>query len=272
MSSNALAMRLDYGATLCELPTVAAQVSEIIARPCFSESLTRVSARRLDRWVGHRKSTGESINAALLDPRNEAISFDNGRVGERTASAEVQSGPMVRPKAVGLSTRYMAYVAMSHLSADLDARIAGFCDLAGALEAAAGYIAVEPDYSHAHEVAIGCRRPRERAGLSVQRFRERRGRDWKSELIHTKVSGIEWMTVLGPGHLAALANSGLELQRIRESGVFHRVIEVMPRPLVLLQLTADPADDLTDGFEEQLVAARTVLAPIMMDVADVSLD
>lgn len=271
MSSNTLAMRLDYGATLCELPTVAAQVSEIIARPCFSDSLTRVSARRLDRWVEHRKSTIESINAALLDPRNEGVSFDNGRVGERVASAEVQVGPMVRPKSAGSCTRYMAYVAIPHSSADLDARIAGFCDLAGALEAAAGYVAVEREYSQAHEVAIGCRRPRERAGLSVQRFRERRGRDWKSDLIHTQVSGIEWMTVLGPGHLVALASAGLELEEIRASGVFHRVIEVMPGRLVL-QLSADPADDLTDGFEAKLVTARTVLAPIMMDVADVSLD
>ena len=166
----------------------------------------------------------------------------------------------------------MAYVSIPHSSASLEALIAGFCDLAGALDAAAGYVAIEPGYSRAHEVAIGCRRPRERAGLSEQRFRERRGRDWKDDFIHMYVSGIEWMTVLGPGHLAALANAGLDLEELRGKGVFHRVIEVVPRQLVFLQITADPADDLTEGFEQKLIAARAVLAPIMMNVGDVSLE
>jgi hypothetical protein len=58
---------------------------------------------------------------------------------------------------------------------------------------------------------------------------------------------------------------------VRRSGAFARVVEVTPT-LAYLQVTEDPLDDLTEGFEQKLIAARQALAPVMMDASAISLD
>lgn len=166
------------------------------------------------------------------------------------------------------ATRFYAYLAVPIVGSVEDA-VDALCELASAVDVAAGFVAVEPSYSRAQEVALGFRVPRERAGLSARRRQERRGRDWHAERIATQAHGIEWGTFLGAGHLAA---GKLDIGALRASGAFARVIEIAPRRLAFLQLTADPLDDLTDGIEAKLVAARAVLAPIAMDSSDVRLD
>jgi hypothetical protein len=271
---DTLAIRFDYGgAALCEKSAAARRVADILVEPCFSGCLRRVSAKRLDRWVGHKRASATAIAETLLDRRNEAASLDNGRSGELIASAEIDCGPMVRPKGPPLS-RYMAALVVPLVSAQRDELTRAVCDLAIALDVAAGFVALDSRYGLAHRIALGGARPLERVGLSDQRRRERQGRAWKDDLLHTHVSGIEWMTVLGPGHLEAMATAGPDLDMLHAVGVFHRVIDIVPGRIVGLQLTPDPADEFADVdlFETKLAAARAALAPVMLDVADVSLD
>src|SRR5262249_35034935 len=126
--------------------------------------------------------------------------------------------------------------------------------LARIVRAAAGFIALEPKLGFAQEVALGGFRPRERAGVSEQRFRERRGRSWHDDRLATELAGVEWGTFLGPGHLARL-----DVGQVRAPGAFARVIEITPQ-LAYLQVSENPTDDLTEGFEAKLQAARHALA------------
>jgi hypothetical protein len=163
-------------------------------------------------------------------------------------------------------TRYSAVIALPLVAAALEAVIGSACDLAAALSAATGFIALEPRYGLAHSAALGGSRPKERVGLSTQRFRERRGRDRYEDRLVAEFAAVEWGTFLGPGHLPKI-----NLDDLRRSGAFARVIENTPA-LVYLQVTEDPMDDLTEGFENKLVAARRALAPLLMDVSTISLD
>jgi len=72
---------------------------------------------------------------------------------------------------------------------------------------------------------------------------------------------VEWGTFLGPRHLARL-----DLGTVKASGAFARVVE-LDEGLAYLQVSEDPAEDLTEGFEGKLVAARAVLAPVLMDMS-----
>ena len=51
----------------------------------------------------------------------------------------------------------------------------------------------------------------------------------------------------------------VDLDKLRRSGAFVRVVEVNSA-LVYLQVTENPLDDLTEGFEEKLAVARGALA------------
>ena len=133
--------------------------------------------------------------------------------------------------------------ALPVVPADRGPFVTGVCDLAAALHAAAGFIAVEPSYALAHRAALGGSRPKERVGLSEQRFRERRGRGRFDDRLSAELAGVEWGTFLEPGHLAKI-----DLGSLRRSGAFAQVVEVTPG-LAYLQVTEDPMDDLTEGFE-----------------------
>lgn len=261
---GSLALRLDYGEAPVSSPSVARAVAEVLVRPCFAE-LNRLSARSKDRWSKHTKPSVELIAAYLTDPANDAISMDTKRGAELVAGAEIDNG-ISRPNAPVPQTRLAAYVAVPFVAAELDAYVASACDLAAALRAAAGFVALEPSFGLAHRVAVGGSRPKERLGLSQQRFRERRGRGHYDDRLATELAGVEWGTFLGPGHLARL-----DLGQVRASGAFARVIAVTPQ-LAYLQVSEDPTDDLTEGFEAKLQAARRALAPVLIDVSGISLE
>ncbi len=259
-----LAVRLDYGAALVGVPEVARTVAAIFMRPCFA-ALSRLSARRKDRWSKHAKPSAESIAAYLADATNDAISLDTKRGQELVASAEVENG-VGRDAAPIPATRLQAYVAIPYVAGELAAVVVSVCDLAAALQAAAGFIALEPGYGLAHRAAVAASRPKERVGLSEQRFRERRARLRYAGRIENELAGVEWGTLIGAAHLERI-----DLGELRRSGAFVRVVEVAPK-LSYLQVRDNPLDDLTEGFETKLVATRLALAPLLTDVSAISLE
>jgi hypothetical protein len=259
-----LAIRLDFGLRLVETPAAARAVAEVLVRPCFAE-LERLSGRRKDRWSRHGKPSVDAIVSYLTDPSLNAVAFDTKRNRELVASGEVENGVGNRG-AVVPALRSIAYLVIPLVPAELKAVVAGVCDLAAALHAAAGFIALDARHGLAHEVALGGFRPRERVGLSEQRFRERRGRHHYDDRLVTELAGVEWGTFLGPGHLPKI-----DLDELRRSAAFARVVEITPS-LAYVQVTADPMDDLTEGIEAKLIVARQALAPLLMDVSAISLE
>ncbi|TMQ12954.1 MAG: hypothetical protein E6J91_19925 [Deltaproteobacteria bacterium] len=264
LESPSLAIRLDYGAGVAGEPRAAREIAEILMRPCFA-ALSRLSARRKDRWSKHAKPSVESIATYLADATNDAISMDTKRGQDLVASAEVENG-VGRDAAPIVATRLQAYAAIPYVAESLEAVVTGVRDLASALGAAAGFISLEPSYGLAHRAAVAASRPKERTGIGEQRFRERRARLRYSDRIGTELAGVDWGTFLGPGHLERV-----DLGELRRSGAFARVVEVSPK-LGYLQISNDPLDDLTDGFEARLALARRALAPLLMDVSSISME
>lgn len=74
------------------------------------------------------------------------------------------------------------------------------------------------------------------------------------------------MTLLGPGQVARVS-----VETLRASGASSRVHEVSPQ-LAMLQVTADPMDDLIGELEKRLPAVRDVLAPLLVNSNDVTLE
>ncbi len=259
-----LATRLDFALPLIEHGDVAHKVGEILSRPCFA-ALDRVSARHKDRWTKHAKPAPNVIADYLLDSTYDALSMDNRHGEEVLGSAEIESGVRNRD-AVPATTRFFAYVVLPVEAGGWRDALQGVLDLATVLDAGAGMIAEEPSYALGQRFALGGSKPKPRPGLSELRMRERRARDWKRELVSEKLAGVEWGMFLGADHLTVMSAEAL-----RHTNAFERVLELTPK-LVFLQLTADPADDLTDGLEEKRMEARRILAPLMMDITDVSIE
>lgn len=256
-----LAVRFDFAAALAEDEQRRRRVAEILVRPCFRD-LERVSAHRGDRWVQHAPKSVDAIVAILGDPKNSAVAFDTKRGEELAASGEIKNG--TREVADG-AVRFDGVLSFP-VPKDLEATIAAMCELADALDTGAGFIAAEPDQASAHKVALVGFKPEPRPGLSTRQMIERRGRHWHQWQRHNELAGPEWGTFLGAEHMARL-----DLEKVRASSAFERVVLVSPR-LAFLQITKDPADDLRDDFEVKLAAAREALAPILMDLSDVNLD
>ena len=262
--TQTLAIRIEHGVRLAETPAAARSLAAILIRPCFAE-LARLSGRNKDRWSRQRKPDADAIVTYLLDASLDAIALDTPRSGDLVASAEIENGSRVRDMAPP-ETRHSIVIALPLVPVELDAVIRSICELAGVVHAAAGFVALEPTYGLAHRVAVGGSRPKERPGISQQRFRERRGRGRHEDRLATELASVEWATFLGPGHLARL-----DLAALRASGAFAFVTEVTPQ-LAYLQVSEDPTDDLTEGFEAKLQAARRALAPVLMDVSAISLE
>lgn len=255
---TAFAIRLDFGLSLRDGPAAARKVGEILARPCFA-SLDRVSGRWKARRHKHAKLSADTITAYLLEPKYDAVSLDN-RGKELLASGEVENGYRNRTTEPA-ATRFFAFLAIPFDDAHVAATLQGVRDLAAAIEAGAGFVALGPNHGLASDVAHEGL-PKAHPGLSDRRTRERKARPWKWDLLDTHLAGVEWGTFLGPGHL-----SRVEASTLRASGAFQHVVEVSPR-LVFLQLTSNPADDLTEGIEQHLQRAREVLAPLLIDLSD----
>jgi hypothetical protein len=260
-------VRLDYRVVILDSAERADRIGAVLARPCFA-TLKRVSSRAGDRWDHYANTTSETVAAYLRDPKNESVCFDSGAGRAVTASGQIQNGTYPVRKPGASPTMFFAYLAFP-IATDVAECIDALCTLASALDVSAGYIAIEPTYSRAQELALGFRLPREREGLSPQRRRERRGRDWHSDQIARELSGIEWGTFLGPGHLA---EGRVDLSAVNASGAFDRVVEVVPERLVYLQVTTNPADDLEAAIETKLIAARKAVSSVVMETNDVELE
>jgi hypothetical protein len=141
VGAGSLAVRLDYGYAVVDEPATARAVAEILVRPCFAE-LSRLSARRKDRWSKHEEPSVDRIATFLVDRSNDAISMDTKRGSELVAAAEVENG-ISRPDAFVPATRLAAYIVIPFVATDLEAVVTATCDLAATLHAAAGFIAPE---------------------------------------------------------------------------------------------------------------------------------
>jgi hypothetical protein len=256
-----LTVRFDFATALVQDAERCRRVAAILMHPCFRD-LERVSAHMGDRWVQYAPKAADAIIAILQDPKNSAVAFDTKRSKELIAGGEIKNG--TREINQG-ATRFYGYLAFP-VPDDLDATITALCELAYALDTGAGFVTGEPDYAYAEKVALGGFDPKPRLGLSTHQAIERRGRYQHMWQRHNELAGPEWGTFLGAEHLARL-----DLEKVRASGAFERVVLVSPR-LAYLQITTDPADDLRDDFEGKLQAAREALTPILMDLSDVNRD
>jgi hypothetical protein len=262
--SGTIAVRIDYGRSLLDDGAASKAVGEVLSRPCFS-AFHRVSGRTKDRWSKHAEANAERNTRYLSDPAIDAVSLETKREDHLAASAEIENGLHGRSPS-SPATGMQGYVVIPFAASNIEAVVKGASDLAVALQAGAGFIALEPDYRAAKRLALNASRPQGRDGVSDDRLIARRGRAWKSDLIATHIAAVEWGTFLGGGHLARI-----DLAAVRTSGAFARIVEVAP-DLVLLLVTEDPRDDVSGELEKRLPAARAALAPILMDLRDVNLD
>jgi len=258
VSGATLAIRLDYGLVVSARPAVAHEIATLLSRPVFAKHLARVSARRNDRWVDHAFVSIDAIEARLIDPRNESACLDNGRDGDLTATAEIQCGSFLRPKAPA-ATRYMAYIVVPFVADDLEDVIDGVCELAKVVDAAAGFITLEPSYGLAHRAAIGGSEPVARIGLSDRRIGDRRAREWRDDELSSRVV-VEWGLLFGVGHLAQVS-----ADELRNSGAFARVVSVVEKQLAFVTVTQNPLDELSAEFDEKLGPAREALSKILIE-------
>jgi hypothetical protein len=186
-----LAVRFDFATVLVQDEDRCRRVAEILMHPCFDD-LERVSAHRGDRWINHTSKTADDIVAILRDPANRSAAFDAKRGREPIAGGEIENGTRdTTPRA----TRFEADLIVP-LPDNVEPTVAALCELADALDTGAGFIAAEPDHAHARHIVLGNALPKMRAGLSVRRAIERRGRDWHYKQRHNELAGPEWSSAL----------------------------------------------------------------------------
>jgi hypothetical protein len=252
----AIAFRCRFPLMVVDHAAVAAVVGEILTRPCFG-ALERVAGKQGDKLVARVPVTRDAIAAYLRDRTFEGVQLDNGG-REVIASAELPNGEHVRswPES---PVRLYGYAWVPVASTSLEDFVGAACDLAKALDARSGAIAVEPDYQLAQRWGLEMR-PRSRPGLPERRMSERGTQRTNEDQLATKIAGPEWGTLLGPGHLERIDREQLKAAAAR-------VVEITAS-LVLVQATLDPLDDLSDGFDAKLDPLRRALAPVLGGVDD----
>lgn len=258
-----LGIHLKFGRHLVDEPLLASSVAEILSRPCF-RVLDRLCARVNGHRTHHTEPSALAIARHLTNSFVDGAHLDAKEGREFVALCEVENGARIR-EMMPPSIRYAVILTIPFVEAEVSDVVTAACDLASCLQAGAGYVALEPRFGWALEIALGRSRPRERPGVSLRRFQERRGRSAYDDRLVTELGGLEWGTFLGGGHLARI-----DMESVRASGAFARVVQLGPE-LVYLQVTENAADDLTNELEDRLVAARQILAPVLMPVAHISL-
>lgn len=258
-----LAIHLKFGLHLVDELVVASSVAEILSRPCFGV-LDRLCGRVNGKRTHHSEPSVQGIIGHLTSSFVDGAYLDAKDGRETVALCEVENGARIR-EMMPPSIRYAVMLAIPFVEAEVSEVVTAACDLATCLQAGTGYVALEPRFGWAHDIALGRSRPRDRPGVSFQRFQERCSRSSYDDRLVTELGGIEWGTFLGRGHLAQI-----DMESVRASGVFARIEQLGPE-LVYVQVTEHAADDLTDELEERLVEARRVLAPVLMRVAQLSL-
>lgn len=260
-----LTIALDYPSAPSDVANKAkaAAVAAILMRPCFS-ALNCLTARKADGDGPRAAPTVVRLAEYILDGSNDTISLESCG-GTLTASAEIQrfAGATGAPEMPRPSS---AYFVVPYAAKYLKSLVSSACDLAAALGAVAGYIALEPRYAIAYALASGRGGSLRRSGVSRQRNRERRGRVRHPERKTTELAGVEWGTFLGPGHLRRV-----DLTALQASGAFARITRLTPA-LAYLQVTATPGDDLSERFEDHLGPARRALGTLLMDLSPVGED
>jgi hypothetical protein len=290
-----LGLHLDHRIAPGEDAHLAGTIAEILARPCFAQ-LTRVAAQFRDRDPSYQSKHPSSIAGALGTPAAIAVVLDCGRRDDPTAtvrictrrhlrtppplpaSASSTASPSPSPSPISPPSALAPHADLSATSphtdpsppflasifvvpaprADAPAILDAFVDLAAALQAVAGYIAVEPDHDRAHRAALAQSPSREDVRDHYRRTQERRAHSWYDRAIDAQLAGPEWGILLGPRHLGRIAPDPACFPVIRDAGAAK-----------LALLSASPADALEPPFERRLDAARQALAPLLMDVSTV---
>lgn len=258
--SEAFAVRLDYQRAAQADRALAERVAEILCRPSF-DALEVVSGRGIK---SNSKYVSRSVDAILQCIRDERYDF----VSLQSKGTElVGCGSLGITSPSFLPASALLTCSLAHPVVDDVARfLTDVSELADVLDTSAGFVAIEPTTLRAYKLASGASMPDARDGLSEERRRGRRARDWKHQQIGTRLPSIEWGMFLGAGHLPRV-----DIELLRASGAFERVISITPS-LAFLRVTANPLDDLSGELERRLSQAREALRPLLMDLSDVSLE
>ncbi len=241
---------------------MAQDVAAILTRPCFAPAEVLCACRE-DRQVLQTRPTAEKIAAYLSHPANEAILLRTpGKASIEIASGNDRKGKL-RP------TSLYAYVVVPFVPSHHETLLKGICDLAVALRAAAGFVAADQSHSLAlMTTLLGPPGARHVFGAGIelgeQRRLERVGRWLHAARVGTELAGVEWGTLLGPGHLRKI-----DLEALRSSGSF-ATVKHLAQGLAYVQVTNEPMDDITGQLEEKLPAARRALTPLLMDLSEMS--
>jgi hypothetical protein len=232
----------------------AERIGEILVRPCF-HGLTRVATWVKERDKNHAPKTAAAIAAALLAPDSDGAILDSGRGKQLVAVATIRTERYVPTKPLR-----EADVVIPYDPAYREEVMDAFAALAGALDAVAGFVAVEANWTNA-ERAVHSKPPRmeDYPDYPTLRRQERFAHFWLDQKIETEIAGPDWAIVLGPGHLARHDPSPSAFAKVREIGDHAK----------LLQLADDPLDARRPEFDARLSSARDALTPILMDVTHV---
>ncbi len=193
----------------------------------------------------------------MLASDGDAAVLDQGRQGELIASARIWSGRHIEsyddPKPFLAS-----YLVLPYDPARRFELIDAVVDLVAALRAVAGYVTIERDYADAHKAALCSPPDATKVRDFPRRAQERKAHYWYDKRVNLEVAGPDWGIVLGPAHLKRFAPDPLVFPIIREAGDSRVVL-----------LSPDPAEALTEAFDERLDTARKALAPLLIDVSKV---
>jgi hypothetical protein len=258
--TEAFAVRLDYQRAAQADRELAERVAEILCRPSF-DALEVVSGRGIKSNSKYVSKSVDAVLGCIRDERYDFVSLQSKDTELVGCGSLGTTTPSFLP-ASALLTCSLAQPVVD----DVVRFLTDVSELAGVLDTSAGFVAIEPTVLRAYKLASGASLPDPREGLSEERRRARRARDWNHQQVGTALPSIEWGTFLGAGHLAQV-----DIERLRASNAFERVVEISPS-LAFLQMTSNPLDDLTGELERRLFGAREILQPLLMDISDVNLE
>jgi hypothetical protein len=255
--SPALSVRLDYARSI-EMDARGARIVEILGVP--SLGLSRIAASTQKEKTKYEPATPQRLTELIACGDYFDLSLESAsKELENRVSLALQ--PRIYDQAASPLTCSMAI--LLHQDQPLIKLLA---QLADALGASAGFVAIEPTPSLAYKLAVGSSIPSRRDGLSDDRRRARRAHDKWHEQISAKIATVEWGTFLGLEHLGQV-----DLDKLRASGAFARVEAVSPS-LAFVQLTPNPLDDLSSELEQRVLKAREALGTLLIDSSGVHLE
>ncbi|MEM9489053.1 MAG: hypothetical protein AAGC55_07910 [Myxococcota bacterium] len=233
------------------------RLATLLCAPVLS-GLTRTAMIDRDKRVGGKAKSVAAVEAQLTAERSQGVDLDDAAAffvfdddDSESAYPAPHWGYITAPYDPSRRDEYLAVFEQL------------FCEFSGVL----GYISVEPSVDEAQAVCLGedTRETRSRSDMSEQRRRERKAQPLSKRDYPTRLPAVHWGTFLSAGHLDVVG-----LDALRAAPEFARVVHLRDE-LVLAQLSEEPMDALESGYEDALAAARTVLAPLLVDVTDIEL-